>query len=294
MSFIEKAQEILSEIEGNCQSILDIDSSVDLMDFDGFKLSSSDIVSYENLISKFLENIMNVEVQDLINEGFLCNHSTCATEFFMEKKRVIGFMFHIIQDITLFRNKLQIKEYVDLFSLILKRQLSQHMIKSVSKELKDLNSLKNRFNGLLKKKDTDILMTEALEKNINSTENFIKDKENEIQTWKDNRAEDGKEANKIKVIISDHKFMESKIMASVLSKPVEIKKDIILSLRKVVYLRNIDNLCNSILKRSEGIPELDVQKSIDSHNEWILVLESAIEKINILINIEGILTEGIL
>jgi len=44
-------------------------------------------------------------------------------------------------------------------------------------------------------------------------------------------------------------------------------------LRKVIYLRNLDKLCNALLNRSNGMDESKVQEGIIEHQKWINFLE---------------------
>ena len=86
--YISRAQETLTEIAVKCQDVLDLESRVEMIDYEGFILYSGDLKSYHDLILLFLENMMHVDVSVVISEGFLCDFTECQviqinTKFFL-------------------------------------------------------------------------------------------------------------------------------------------------------------------------------------------------------------------
>lgn len=288
LSYIEKAQEILSDIEEKCKDIIDLESSMELVDFGGFKLSSADIVEYEHLTSHFLENLMHVDVNEVIHRGFLCNFSECETTFFLGKKRVLTLMIHIIQDITLFRNTLRLPEYIRMFSFIMKRQLATNIIENTKAEISSMKSRVNELNGLIQQinsrdggdspDNTDRKLRYG--KELLLLESGRRSKKDDLTIWEEEKKNSGIEANKIsaRILKKNDDEMFDMIMTGVISKPA-LRSDISILLRKVIYIRNLDNLCNVLLNRSKGIDETKLQKSIDDHQRWIDFLEKVSSEI---------------
>lgn len=288
-SYIESAQTILSRIEEKCQSILDMESKMDLVDFGEFKLSSADIVEYENLTSRFLENLMHVDVNEVIDKGFLCNYSKCETTFFLGKKRVLTLMIHIMQDITLFRNTLKIREYIQMFSAIMKRQLAQNIIEDTNGIIRNMKPRINELKGFIRQinsREENGSYEQTEEKNLYEKELILlesgrQSKQNDLKIWEEEKKKSGIEANEIHEGIKNKSDDEmfSIVMTDVLTNP-ELRSEIDILLRKVIYLRNLDNLCNALLNRSNGIDEADVQKGIDEHQKWINFLERVSTSVN--------------
>lgn len=276
--YINKAQEIFSKIEKKCKDILDMESNVALVDYGGFKLSSKDIVEYENMTSQFLENLMHVDVNEVVNHGFLCNYSECGTTFFLGKKRVLVLMIHILQDITLLRNTLQLSDYIKLFSSIVKRQLAINVIEKTNGEIR---IMKERINVLKSQCGKGSETKKNSYKNeLVLTESSRKLKEDQLETWKEEKRNSGISSNDIdsRIKKTSDDDMVGIIMASTIANPPisEIK----ILLRKVIYLRNLDNLCNALLQRSEGVDEAEVQKRIGKHQKWINLLERVSDAID--------------
>ena len=286
MIYIENAQIILTRIEEKCKNILDLESKLDMIDFSELKLSSVDILEYENLISDFLENLMHVDVNQVINAGFLCNFSNCETTFFLGKKRVLALMTHILQDITLFRNKLNLAKYVQLFSHIVKRQLSINLIGKINQDIKQIKPRINQLKGL-------IIQNSESEKQLSYKNELLllenKDKisKSELEIWEKEKRESGIEANEIDVEIRQQTDEEtiSIIMGKVPFDRIS-RVELIILLRKIIYLRNLDNLCNTMLNRENEMDETKIQQGIDIHNKWINVLETVSKNINDLINVK--------
>lgn len=291
-SYIESAQTILSMIEEKCQSILDMESNMDLVDFCEFKLSNADIVEYENLTSQFLENLMHVDVNEVIDKGFLCNYSKCATTFFLGKKRVLTLMIHIMQDITLFRNTLKIREYIQMFSAIMKRQLAQNIIEDTNGIIRNMKPRINELKGFIRQinaRDENGSYEQAQKKNrfekeLILLETGLQSTHGDLKIWEEEKKKSGIEANEIHENIKNKSDDEmfSMVMTPVLAIPA-LRSEIGILLRKVIYLRNLDNLCNAILNRSNGIDEAGVQKGIDEHQQWINFLERVDTSVNELI-----------
>lgn len=289
-SYIESAQTILSMIEEKCQSILDMESNMDLVDFCEFKLSNADIVEYENLTSQFLENLIHVDVNEVIDKGFLCNYSKCATTFFLGKKRVLTLMIHIMQDITLFRNTLKIREYIQMFSAIMKRQLAQNIIEDTNGIIRNMKPRINELKGFIRQinaRDENGSYEQAQKKNrfekeLILLETGLQSTHGDLKIWEEEKKKSGIEANEIHENIKNKSDDEmfSMVMTPVLAIPA-LRSEIGILLRKVIYLRNLDNLCNAIL--SNGIDEAGVQKGIDEHQQWINFLERVDTSVNELI-----------
>ena len=283
--YINKAQDIFSKIEKKCKDILDMESNVALVDYGGFKLSSKDIVEYENMTSQFLENLMHVDVNEVVNHGFLCNYSECGTTFFLGKKRVLVLMIHILQDITLLRNTLQLTDYIKLFSSIVKRQLAINVIEKTNGEIRIMKERINVLKGLLTQLESQCGKGSETKKNsykneLVLTESSRKLKEDQLETWKEEKRNSGIYSNDIdsRIKKTSDDDMVGIIMASTIANPPisEIK----ILLRKVIYLRNLDNLCNALLQRSEGVDEAEVQKRIGKHQKWINLLERVSDAID--------------
>ena len=289
LSYIGKAQLILSRIQEKCKDIIDMESKMDLVDFGDFKLSSADIVEYENMTSQFLENLMHVDVNEVMHHGFLCSYSECETTFFLGKKRVLTLMIHILQDITLFRNTLKLDDYIRMFSAIMKRQLAINIIENTKGEISSMKSRNNELKGLLRQIDSrdgqgspDQTETkDRYEKELTLLESGRRSKETNLKIWEEEKENSGIEANKIDAGIKKKSDddMFGMIMTGIIAKP-SIRSEIRILLRKVIYLRNLDNLCNALLNRSNGIDEAEVQRGIDEHQKWINFLERVSGAVN--------------
>lgn len=288
--YINKAQDILSKIEKKCKDVLYMESNVALVDYGGFKLSSKDIVEYENMTSQFLENLMHVDVNEVVNHGFLCNYSECGTTFFLGKKRVLTLMIHILQDITLFRNTLQLPDYIRLFSSIARRRMAINFIEKLKGEIRIKKKRIDRLKGLLTQLESqygnncspDHTETKNLyKKELGLKESRRESQEKDLEDWEKEKSISGESSIKIDSII---KKTSDDDMVNIIMTYAESKsssKDVIqILLRKVIYLRSLDNLCNTLLQRSKGFNEENIQKSIDDHQGWINVLERVSDEVD--------------
>ena len=228
-SYIESAQTILSRIEEKCQSILDMESKMDLVDFGEFKLSSADIVEYENLTSQFLENLMHVDVNEVIDKGFLCNYSKCETTFFLGKKRVLTLMIHIMQDITLFRNTLKIREYIQMFSAIMKRQLAQNIIEDTNGIIRNMKPRINELKGFIRQinsREENGSYEQAEKKNFYEKELILLESgrqstQGDLKIWEEEKKKSGIQVNEIHEGIKNKRDDE---MFSMVMTPVLFRK----------------------------------------------------------------------
>lgn len=280
---VQIAQRVLTQIEEKCKDILDLESSVEMSDYIELKLSSEDIVEYEDLTSRFVQNLMHVEVEEVINKGFLCNFSKCETTFFLGKRRVLGLMIHILQDITLFRNFLKIPQYIQMFSAIVKRQLSVNLIKDVNKTIKSEKSQMDQLLGRIRQINSGGGMVlgeehseekERCEKKIYQLQSRLDSLHREVKLWEGERKISGEDADRIKTSIEGQS--DDDIFTTIVDKipsDRESRREISILLRKVIYLRHLDNLCNTMLSRIERRNEEEIQKRIDKHQAWIEVLE---------------------
>ena len=245
MSNIERAQELLDQISTKCKDV------VDFVNYEDFKLSTEDIIEYEKLTFELVDNLIHVDVTNVMNEGFICKFSEFETTFFLGKKHVLGLIIHIIQDITLFRNIFFVPIYVHFFFAVIDYQLYKGLSESKTSELKEL---KNKV-GLIYQKQR-----HRLESNI---QDFMKHKTNlGIQVDKLRAEKDNEPFDQLKEQIISH-----------IPTTIENKKNSILILEKLIYLHNLDNLCNVMLHRSNNVPETEIPKKIAKHMTWISVLK---------------------
>ena len=115
-------------------------------------------------------------------------------------------------------------------------------------------------------------------------ENKDKISKSELEIWEKEKRESGIEANEIDVEIRQQTDEEtiSIIMGKVPFDRIS-RIELIILLRKIIYLRNLDNLCNAMLNRENEMDETKIQQGIDIHNKWINVLETVSKNINDLI-----------
>lgn len=281
--YIDTAQTILSQIEEKCKDVIDLESKLEMADYNDLKLSSADIVEYEKLTSRFLENLMYVDVDEVITRGFLCNFSECETTFFLGKKRVLALMTHILQDIILFRNFLKLTLYTEMFSAIVSRQLAINFIQNIRNDIKTAKTKIDNLSGLIRQIDSRgegemesgrIERLDRYEKELSRMRTRHDTLQYKVKVWEDKKSDAGKEASSVKSRISgktDEEMFD--LIVGEIPDDRERKEEMGTLLRKVIYLRYLDNLCNAILNRSNGMVESEVQKGVAQHQKWIEVLE---------------------
>lgn len=260
--YISRAQEALTEIAEKCQNALDLESKIEMIDYEGSILYSGDLQSYHDLIITFLENMMYVDVSVVISEGFLCDFTECEVKFFLGKKRVLALMIHLLQDVILFRNELRIRDYMAMFSEIIKKEMAESMKKKTRGDVKNLNTQINIANSRGDKVDN-----LSVEKSL---------KEKDLDVWTQSKKEAGKNADRISVDIGklSREQMISRIRTGAPTGP-DSRNRVKTLLKQVIYLRHLDNLCNHQAKVEAGEPEEIIAQSSDSHLRWIQVLEEA-------------------
>lgn len=194
---ISRAKDLLEVIEKRCSNPV---------------LYSRDIKFYDVHIVNFVDNLMHVEVDNLREHD---------VKLFSRKKRVLGLMIHILQDVIIFRNTLKIKVYIDMFDEIVKKELSESMISPLITKINLLSS------------------------SINYSEKLRREKY--LSEWKKSMAQSEAQADEFRrkihntsdedmvTIISDAIFLDDD--------PKKID-DIKIMLRRLIYLRHLDNLCN--------------------------------------------------
>lgn len=260
--YIAHAQEALAEISVKCQNALDLESKIEMIDYEGSILYSGDLKSYHDLIITFLENMMHVDVSVVISEGFLCDFTECEVKFFLGKKRVLALMIHLLQDIILFRNELRIRDYIAMFSEIIKKEMAESMKKKTRDDVKNLNTQINIANSFGNKVDT-LILRKSL-------------KEKDLEAWTQSKKEAGINADRISVEIGklSREQIISRILAGAPTDPGLVSRVKTL-LNQVIYLRHLDNLCNHEAKVEAGESEEIITQGSDSHLRWIQVLEEA-------------------
>ena len=260
--YISRAQEALTKIAEKCQDALDLESKIEMIDYEGSILYSGDLKSYHELIITFLENMMHVDVSVVISEGFLCDFTECEVKFFLGKKRVLALMIHLLQDIILFRNELRIREYMAMFSEIIKKEMGEEMKKRTRDDIKNLNTRINIANS-----SGDRVNILALRKSL---------KEKDLLVWTQAKKEAGINADRISVEIGglSREQMISRILAGTSTVP-ESKDRVKILLNQIIYLRHLDNLCNQQAMIESGEPEEEIRRGSDNHTRWINVLEEA-------------------
>lgn len=281
---ISRAQEILSQIAIKCHSILDIESRMDLLHPGAQIVDSEDLNQYTEMINDFLKNIMNVPVESIIDSGFMCRYDACNTKFFLGKKRVLAFMIHILQDIVLFRNKLKIEEYVSLFGHIINKEVLDGFIKAIVNGEKDRKARINKVDGKIKQLNSSA--TNELSELTSTLNEMVRQndlKEKSLKELRKQSSKAGISANACKQEIEGKSFQEMRDMIGrKLPDEEQPLREIGVILRQIVYLRNLDNLCNVIKKREDGVPEIEIQEGINIHIGWITeVLEIVLRTIEI-------------
>ena len=281
---ISRAQEILGKIAIKCDSILDIESRMDLLHPGAQIVDSEDLNQYNEMIDDFLKNIMNVPVERIIDSGFMCRYDSCNTKFFLGKKRVLAFMIHILQDIVLFRNKLKIEEYVRLFGHIINKEVLDGFIKAIVHGEKDRKARINKVRAKIGQLDNSATGERSeLTSTLNELEAENDLKEKSLKELRSQSSRAGISANACKQEIEGKSYQEMRDMIGIkLPDDEQSRREVGVILRQIVYLRNLDNLCNVIKKRQDGVSETEIQEGINIHIGWITeVLERVLRTIEI-------------
>ena len=264
--YISRAQDALTEISVKCQNSLDLESKLEMTDYEGSILYSGDLKSYHDLIITFLENMMHLDVSVVISEGFLCDFTECDVKFFLGKKRVLALMIHLLQDIILFRNELRIRDYIAMFSEIIKKEMAESMKKKTRYDVRNLNTQINIANARGDRVENLTLMKSL--------------KEKDLLVWTKSEKDAGKRADEIRVEIGglSREQMIARILTGAPTDP-ESRNRVKTLLKQVIYLRHIDNLCNQQIMVEAGESGETINQGSDSHLRWIRVLEEAHDSI---------------
>ena len=98
--------------------------------------------------------------------------------------------------------------------------------------------------------------------------------ESTANEWMKHKAEAGIKANDLREKKDSEPFTQLKqeIISNIPSNIDEKKKSSSI-LEKLIYLRNLDNLCNVILNKSKNVPAAQISQNIAKHMKWISVLK---------------------
>ena len=250
---------ILRDLEIICNEENFEDEFIQLIDFSDLNYSSDRLDEYYEKITLFADLASHMEVNELIENGFMCSEFECKDRYLLGLKRIFPHMIHILQDIFLFRNTLRIPQYTDMFSRIVTRYMAEMQLKKLRKKKKVLEARDKQISNQLLKGG---LLKRELELNNYALENTHKD----IDEWTINKRNNGIEAGQIRQDILSLSNSQTQDMIRIpLDEPERSK--IRKMLFQVIYLRSLDNYCNKIKGSTEG----------DSHDAFINSLKEKLE-----------------
>lgn len=250
---------ILRDLEIICNEENFEDEFIQLIDFSDLNYSSDRLDEYYEKITLFADLASHMEVNELIENGFMCSEFECKDRYLLGLKRIFPHMIHILQDIFLFRNTLRIPQYTDMFSRIVTRDMAEMQLKKLRKKKKVLEARDKQISNQLLKGG---LLKRELELNNYALENTHKD----IDEWTINKRNNGIEAGQIRQDILSLSNSQIQDMIRIpLDEPERSK--IRKMLFQVIYLRSLDNYCNKIKGSTEG----------DSHDAFINSLKEKLE-----------------
>jgi len=223
---------------------------------------------------------LGVTEQDF-RDDTICKSRRCQINFLAKKRNVLSFMTHILQDMVLFTNKLDLPGYYDLFEKISRREhhrskLTRYMKNKsiIEDDLRKLRGIKERLS-IGRGTDDDIKMgVEGANAEMSENEEMLRDGKDLIKTTEI-------EITTIQNVISEMverlrnidsiNTTERVIKLSLPLESVERMKDIRMLLRKIIYLRKLDNICRT--KYNEDGSKIENEAYV-AHVKWIQMLES--------------------
>jgi len=297
------AADILDQIHQKCNKHLPKNSMVLCDNF----VRSDDMDEYITLIDNFInamplanfEDILSnsplVDVNNVIqstgvtNEGFkgdnVCSSRKCQTNFLAKRRHALSFITHILQDIVLFTNTIRMPGYYELYMQISFRERIRIEINDLIKEIYDIENL------LIRLEDNKYRIQNGLPVvSIPDIDSMISQK-NEILPLKRNNLDlkntdmnnlDANIQSRVEILrdVNNFHIIETDIRIRVPHNNLEVLKQIRMLLRKIIYLRKIDNICN-LTYDSDGVVIENDSKRI--HEDWIRVLENIFNDVNGLI-----------
>ena len=235
---------ILRDLESMCSETNFEDEFIQLVDYHDFNFSSDRLDQYYDKITLFVDLASKIKVGELIENGFVCSKFQCKDRYLLGLKTIFPRMIHILQDILLCRNTLQIPQYIIMFSRISRRDVAEMELKKLRKANKELRATHKQISNELSRGG---LRQHEMEDN--NLKRVITNKN--IEIWVSEKRENGIQAGEIRkslMMMSNDDIQDMIIIPDKDPERSNVRK----MLFQVIYLRTVDNFCRNLDGSTDG------------------------------------------
>lgn len=304
-----RASNILDEIHEKCRTHLGPDDLV-LCDR---QVTSTEMDEYIRLIDDFvtemplgnfgdlLSSAPLVNMEDVMlsvgvtNEEFkddsICDSRKCQINFLAKKRNALSFMTHILQDIVLFTNKIGIPGYYELFQKIEMREYRRTQVTKLKQSITQLREGKSvmsirKLEGIILRLEMGKGTAEEKALGISGATATVANKNVRIGNTQTRLISAERDMSQLQDQIenmverlrhSDFDSTQDDIISFLPIGDTERMKDIRMLLRKIIYLRKLENICRTEYNEHGGTIE---NASYRDHVDWIEMLENVFTVVN--------------